>query len=262
MPKLIVTFLLALAAVLVPSSAPAVAASPLAPASTTAATFEPPQTYFRGNLGIFTTRAEVRLRIDPGTPNISDPVGEENRSWDVQVLRTDMRSASRPAWQTAITGTTAQRHVLLVGSGRIICVRARQHSWGATSGWSYRTCVVRALDDQAIPRVGPVRVVDDVRYVDGRASKIRARTRMLIAGVPAGALHGPVFTDPPSTVCTRPSWRIRGQREPAGALGVASGALHVRYHRTNVAGTAVMGSPFGSTCPVGGFVVVPRWMPR
>ena len=33
-------------------------------------------------------------------------------------------------------------------------------------------------------------------------------------------------------------------------------------HHTNVAGTAVIRSPYGSSCPVGGFVVVPRWLPR
>jgi hypothetical protein len=257
MPKLILSLALALVGALATLPSPAAAADGVV---------EPPQTYLRGNLGMYTIATTVALRIDRGAVNMPDAVGEENLSWDVQVLRADMRATARPAWRTARTATTLRQHVFGVSSGQIICVRARQHSWEVTSPWSRLTCVVRALDDEHLRRVGPVKVVKDVRYVDDHASRIRARTRVLIGAVPAGALYGPVFTDPgirpDGTVCTKPSWRIRGQREPNGATGVTTGPLDLLLHRTSVAGTAIMRSPFGMTCPVGGFVVVPRWVPR
>jgi hypothetical protein len=135
------------------------------------------------------------------------------------------------------------------------------------SAWSPLTCVVRARDDRHLRREGPVDVVTDWRYADDRASVLLPRTRMFVPRIPAGALYGPVFTDRgvlmDGSVCTEPSWRITGQSEPDGANGVRDGgALMVLFHRTSVAGKAVMRSPFGRTCPVGGFVVVPRWIPR
>ena len=257
MPKLILSLALALVGTLAAVTSPAAAAD---------AEVGPPGLFFRGNLAIYTTTPEVRLRIDRGDVNMPDAVGEEQLSWDVQVLRTDMRTASRPAWRTARTATTAQHHVFRVTSGDIICVRARQHSWGVTSAWSRLTCVVRARDDQQLRRRGPVRIVTDPRYADDRASVLLSRTRMLIGGVPAGAMYGPVFTDrgirPDGSRCTKPSWRILGQREPGTAVGIGTGALKLQMHHTRVSGTAIMRSPFGRTCPVGGFVVVPRWMPR
>ena len=259
MPKLILSLVLVLIGTLASVSSPAVAVAAVQAVS-------PPGTYFRGSLGIYTITPQVRLRLDRGGVNMPDAVGEEKLSWDLQVLRTDMRSASPPAWRTLRSGVTAQHHVLAVASGSIICVRARQHSWGVTSAWSRRTCVVRARDDQALLRRGPKKVVRDPRYTDGRASVLRRRTRMLIAGVPAGSMYGPVFTyrgiRANGTRCTTPTWRIRGHRQPRGAIGVIEGALRLSLHHTSVSGTAIMRSPFGRTCPVGGFVVVPRWMPR
>ncbi|HWJ09409.1 MAG TPA: hypothetical protein VNS46_08540 [Nocardioides sp.] len=259
MPKLILLFVLALVGSAASFATPAVATATGADA--TLPTVGAPYTFFRGNVGPYSVRPQIRLRIDRADVNMPDATGEENLSWDVQVLRADMRAASRPAWQTAITGTTEQWHEFLVGSGRIICVRARQTSWGVTGAWSYRTCVVRALDDQALRRVGPVRLVRDVRYVDNRAARILPGTRMVIGGVPAGARYGPVYTDRPGddAVCARPSWTIRGQREPDGSRGVASGALQISFHSTRVAGVAVMRSPYEPSCPVGGFIVVPVW---
>lgn len=264
MPRLIPLLVLALTGALA-SLAPSVAAdvpSTTVTTETTVPAVGAPQTFFRGNVGPFSVRPRIRLRIDPAVEmNLPDATGEENRTWDVQVLRADMRAATRPAWQTAITGTTEQWHELLVGSGRVICVRARQTSWGVTGAWSYRTCVVRALDDQALRRLGPVRVVRDVRYVDERASKILPGTRVMIGGVPARARYGPIFTDRmgDDAVCPHPSWTIRGRREPADGRGVGSGALWMSFHYTRVAGTAVMRSPYGASCPVGGFIVVPVW---
>lgn len=257
MPKLILLLVLALMGTLTSFSSPAIA---------TEVAVEPPYAYLRGNLGIYTVKTHVQLRLDRGGVNMPDAVGEENLSWDVQILRADMRATSRPAWRTARTGTTVRRHEFAVGPGRIICVRARQHSWGVTSAWSPLTCVVRARDDERLRREGPVKVVKDWRYADDRASRLLSRTRMVVSGVPAGAMYGPVYTDhgirADGSVCTKPSWRIRGHREPGGATGVALNALHLSLHHTRVSGTAVMRSPFGSTCPVGGFVVVPKWMPR
>ncbi len=255
MRKLILLLVLALTGTLAVLPSPVVA---------TTEPVEPPYPYLRGSLGMYTVKTHVRLRLDAGGVSMPDVVGEQNLSWDVQVLRADMRAATRPAWRTALTRTTLRHHEFAVGSGRIICVRARQHSWGVTSRWSQLTCVVRAREDQHLRREGRIRVIEDVRYVDGRASKILSRGRMLVRGVPAGALYGPVLThrlndDDP---CVRPSWRIRGHREPDGSFGVASGAVMVLFHRTRVAGTAVVWSPYGPSCPVGGFVVVPRWVPR
>jgi hypothetical protein len=266
MPRLIPLLVLALTGALT-SFSPSVAASEAPSPAVTVPAVGAPQTFFRGNLGPYSIRPQIRLRIDPAVEmNLPDATGEENRTWDVQVLRADMRAATRPAWQTAITGTTEQWHQLLVGSGRVICVRARQTSWGVTGAWSYRSCVVRALDDQALRHVGPLRVVDDWRYVDGHASRILARTRVVMGGIPAGAEYGPVLTDrgirPDGTVCNKPRWKIAGQREPGYAIGVSTGPLDLLMHRTRVAGTAVMRSPYGPSCPVGGFIVVPSWVPR
>ena len=257
MPKLFLSLVLALMGTL---------AAATSPASATGEEVGPPQTFFRGNLAIYTTTPDVRLRIDRGDVNMPGAVGDENLSWDVQVLRTDMRTASRPAWRTARTATTARYHSFRVSSGNIICVRARQHSWGVTGTWSSLTCVVRALDDEHLRRRGPVKVVTDLRYADDRASVLLSTTRMVIGGVPAGAMYGPVYTDrgisPSGARCTFPTWRIRGYSTPGSATGVATGLLRVSFHRTSVAGTAIMRSPFGRTCPVGGFVVVPTWIPR
>lgn len=257
MPKLFLSLVLALIGTLAAVSSPA---------SATTEQVGPPGMYFRGNLGIYTTTPDVRLRIDRGDVEMPDAVGEESLSWDVQVLRTDMRTASRPAWRPARTATTARYHSFRVSSGDIICVRARQHSWGVTGGWSSLTCVARALDDEHLRRRGSVKVVPDPRYADDRASVLLATTRVVIGGVPAGAMYGPVYTDrgisPSGARCTFPTWRMRGYPTPSSATGVSTGALRLRFHRTSVAGTAIMRSPFGRTCPVGGFLVVPRWMPR
>lgn len=257
MPRLMVLFALAVLGTLAPVVSPAAAAvQPVGP----------PQTFLRGNLAIYTTTPEVRLRLDPAVVNMPDAQGEENRSWDIQLLRADMRATSRPGWRTGRTRTNARHHVIAVSSGQILCIRARQHSWGVTGSWSSMTCVVRARDDEHLRREGAIRLVNDVRYADGRASVLRPRTRMSLSGVPAGALYGPVFTKirtrSDGSTCAAPSWRIAGQREPSGSRGVSSGALNVWFHHTNVARTAVIRSPYGSSCPVGGFVVVPKWMPR
>lgn len=257
MPKVVLLLVLALAGASI---------SPAPPAVATEGHVDPPGTYFRSNLGIYTVQPQVSLRLDRGAVELPGATGDEELSWDVQVLRADMRATSPPAWRTALTGTTAQRHVLAVGSGQVVCVRARQHSWGLSSDWSTLTCVVRARDDENLRRKGPVKLVRDRRYADGRASVLRPGTRVLLRGVPAGAKYGPALTyrgiRPDGTVCATPSWRIRGEREPAGSRGVAHNALHVWLHRTKVAGTAVLRARYGDACPVGGFVVVPTWMPQ
>lgn len=257
MPKLILFVVVALMGTLLPPGTPAVAA---------VAAVDPPTTFFHGNLAIYTVTTHVPLRLDKGAVNLPDAVGEENLSWDVQAFHTDMRATAPAAWRTIRTRTTVRLHQLPIGSGRVLCIRARQHSWGVTSAWSRFTCVVRARDDERLRREGAVKVVSDWRYADDRASKLLSRTRMLVPGVPADAMYGPVFTDhgirPSGSRCTRPTWKIRGQRMPDGATGITSGSLHVLLQRTGVSGTAVMRSPFGTSCPVGGFVVVPRWVPR
>lgn len=253
MPKFIPLLVLALMGTLTLFGPPATATEP---------SVEPPGTYLRGNLGTYTVKTHVHLRLDHGGVNHPDAVGDENLSWDVQVVRADMRAKSRPPWATARTGTTSRRHRFPVASGQVICVRARQHSWEVTSAWSRPSCVVRARDDQHLRRKGSVRVVKDWRYADDRAARLLSRTRMLLHNVPAGALYGPVFTRPHGSACARPSWKIRGYPRPYTANGVVLEALHVSLQRTSVSGTAVMRSPAGPTCPVGGFIVVPGWMPR
>jgi len=227
---------------------------------------EPPGVVLRGNLGIYTTKPELRLRIELGTVNIDDPQGPEDRSFDVEVLRTDMRTPARPAWQPYLTDTTARLHDLAIGSGQILCARARQQSWGVTTGWSDLTCVVRARDDEDLRRRGKAVFVKDRRYADGRAMVMTARTRIVVPRVPRKALYGPLLTDrgilPNGSVCTKPDWHLAGRREPNIAFGVVNWALKVSLHRTVPAGKAVMRTPFGRSCPIGGFVVVPRWLPR
>lgn len=257
-PKLVLSLLLALVGALTPAGSPAHAADGLA--------IEAPDLWFRGTVALYTTATTVPLRIDRGylTTPPPGPDGPENLSWDVQMVRTDMRTATPPAWRTIRTRTTIRKHVIAVASGQVICVRARQHSWNLTSAWSRIRCVVRALDDQVLRRVGRVRVVKDTRYADGRASILPLGTRAYIGGVPADALYGPVYTHvgPGLTHCVTPSWRIRGHREPLGARGLSEGWVTVLFHHTKVAGTAVLWADTPQVCPVGGFVVVPRWVRR
>ncbi|MEV5002395.1 hypothetical protein [Nocardioides sp. LML1-1-1.1] len=256
--KLVLLVLLALLGTLTPAAAPSFATAP---------TVEPPGTYFRsGPLAVYAVTPWAHLRIDRGGVNMPGATGPENLTWDAQVLRADMRAATPPPWRNAFTGTTVRSHVLAIAPGQVVCVRARQHSWGATSAWSLLTCVVRAREDQSVRRKGPVRVVTDGHYLDRRASILRSGTRMVIGGIPAGALYGPVFTKPAlrpnGTVCAPPVWTIAGRRAPADAFGVSQDALHLWFHHTKVAGTAVVSSPYTRRCAVGGFVVVPRWVPR
>lgn len=254
MPKLVLLLVAALAAALTPVGATA---------DVPEGTIGPPPFYLRGNVGPYTTAPEARLYLAEGTPNLPDAEGPQNLSWDVQVARADMRATSRPAWRAARTGTTVRNHLLPIASGQVLCIRARQHSWGVTSAWSRFTCVVRARDDERLRRTGPVRVVDDWRYADGHASVLTRRTAFYLGGVPAGAKYGPVYTNsgPDGPYCTDPTWRIAGQRLTAELLGVGHGAISFGFRRARVSGTAVLRTTYGPSCAVGGFVVVPTWVP-
>ncbi len=260
-PKLVLSLLLALVGALTPAGSPAHAADGI--------TLEAPFLSFRpssGDLGMYTLQRATSLRISAGAASEPVPDSEANFSWDVQVLRSDMRAATPPAWRTVLPRTTGRLHRFTVGAGQVICVRARQYLRGAISPWSRHTCVVRAREDQNIPHVGPVRLVKDGRYPDGLASVLPAGTRMVLSGVPARAMYGPVFTKPPvgsdGTVCAAPSWRIRGQREADSSIGITSNSLHISFRRTSVAGTALVWTTYPRRCAVGGFVVVPTWVPR
>ncbi|MCW2856171.1 MAG: hypothetical protein JWR52_1786 [Marmoricola sp.] len=226
------------------------------PAAADVATVGPPGVYLVGNRGnIFTTRIQVQLRLDPGEVNIPNAQGPEDLSWDLEVQSVGMRAPAPPSWTTPITNTTVRYHTLAIGSGRILCARARQHSWGVTSGWSKVMCVERARDDQSLRRTGPVHIVADWRYPDGHASVLLPTTRIRVSQIPAGAWYGPVYTDrgirPDGTVCTHPTWHIVGHREPNRAYGFINNGITLMMHRTRAPGTAILRSPFGHTCPAG-----------
>lgn len=228
---------------------------------------EPPEAFFApSQLGTTTFAPAATFRIDPGGANLPEAQGPENRTWDVQVVRADMRAANPPAWRTGLSGTTQRYHSVPVAPGQVVCVRARQHSWGVVSTWSRISCKVRVREDQVLPRKGPVKVVTDRHYPDRRASVLPRGTSLVISGIPAGALYGPAYTKypagPTGVVCTPPSWKIAGRPESDEARGYAAGPLHVMLHRTTAPGTAVVWTPFPRRCTIGGFVVLPRWVPR
>lgn len=257
--KLVVLVALLLAGTLAPSGVSDAVTPPAV---------EPPMAFFPASqLGTSTLAPAATFRIEPGAVTLPQAQGPENRTWDVQVLRADMRAAKAPAWRTGLSGTAQRSHSVPVAPGQVVCVRARQHSWGVVSTWSRPSCKVRVREDQALPRKGPVKVVTDRHYPDRRASVLPRGTRLVLAGIPAGALYGPVYTKFPvgatgGVVCTPPSWKIAGSPESDEARGYAAGPLHVMFHRTTTPGTAVVWTPFPRRCAIGGFVVIPRWVPR
>src|SRR5262245_17094515 len=107
-------------------------ASPLlalgaSPADAAEVTVDPPSVTLSGNLLRVTTRASETLRIDPGLADVPDEQSGDPVTYDVQILRTGMRTVRQPAWQDWKTGTDKRWHDLATHSGEIVCFRAREH---------------------------------------------------------------------------------------------------------------------------------------
>lgn len=225
---------------------------------------EPPDVYLSGKLGTVTLVGANRMRIDPVGANVPDATGPEERTFAVELSRTPMRAAHRSAWQDRLTATPRRRHEIHLARGEVVCVRARQTSWGVTSAWSAPSCVVRPLDDRQVRRRGPVAELPDRRYADGHASRLRHGGRLLLPGVRKGARYGTLYTDygpHEAQYCVTPDTHLVGQRRPRTMRGVGEGRLVAMLARAHAPGTAVFGSPVGPICRVGGVLVLPRWLP-
>ena len=108
-------------------------------------------------------------------------------------------------------------------------------------------------------------VKDKVRNAAaGKATIVGAGDALRLRHVPKDTWYGPVSTEFParedgSLRCFGPGWRIIGHGVPNSAEGVSRTTLrYMTYHR-NPGGTATVFDGDGS-CPVGGFVVIPKWM--
>lgn len=147
------------------------------------------------------------VRTSPVTATIDadvlyDDAGAEVVSIDIRTSRTSMTSTAQTAWvePTNLQGllvvegdrrgpVKVRKDVpLRVAQGQVLCVSARAtDSFGVTSPWSDRSCVLRFLDDRRLERHGPLRTVRDERYTNGTATHIDPGGSLVLRGVPRGA---------------------------------------------------------------------------
>ena len=157
---------------------------------------------------------------------------------------------------------------LHVAPGRVLCIRARTHRDGLpngerTSAWTHRQCLVQPLDDQQVRRLGPMRVRPDRHFSDGHSTVLRTGGRLLLPGVPRGASYGPVYVD--NGVLNDghdlPEWWILGHRHPyQSANGGFHGETMWLAKVARESGTAVVTTTSPFSMPVGGVVVLPKWL--
>jgi hypothetical protein len=202
--------------------------------------------------------ARLTLHDDEGSP-----FRQDGDTYDLQLSRTPMRAAHRSAWRTVVTGSDRSHRRLHVAPGRVLCVRARVHRAGSTSVWSKRQCVVQPLGDQQLQRRGPMRVRPDRHFTDGHSTVLRTGGRLLLPGVRRGASYGPVYVD--NGVLNDghdlPEWWIVGHQH---LYQSANGGFHgeemwlAKVARES--GTAMITTTSPFSMPVGGIVVLPRWL--
>ena len=204
----------------------------------------------------------VRFTVAPSRPDGEVDEVEEARSFDVRIRRARMRAARPPAWRLRSTGETRLTHRLRVGAGRIVCLRVRQHSFGLRSAWSAPNCVVRPLDDSRLRRQGRVTTVRDRHYPDHRARVLHRDGRLLLPRVPRRAWYAAVQTNVRRAGHRWPDIRILGHRASTDCSGGYRGRVVWCARRTTHAGTAVVSVRGRASNPVGGVVVLPKWMLR
>lgn len=204
-----------------------------------------------------TARPRVRFLVDAGW--VEGPVDEsqpEERSYDIQVRRAGMLAPRAPQWRLVSSGDDRRWHRFDLPSGRVVCVRARQHSYGLTSAWSRPSCLVRARDDSQARRSGSMHVVREPGYEDRRATRLTGG-RLSMPGVPRGARYGFLVSEHGTDGNSYPAFGLAGGPLHYSCLGGTEGSLFWCARPARRAGTLVATSV--SSDPVGGLVVIPRW---
>ncbi|MGC4111833.1 MAG: hypothetical protein QM747_15725 [Nocardioides sp.] len=189
-------------------------------------------------------------------------------TYELQVSRTPMRATRRAAWHTFAERSALGLQRVHVAPGRVLCFRARTHRDGVTSGrstsaWTRRECFVQPLGDEQVKRQGRMRVRPDKHFSDGHSTVLCTGGRLLLPHVPRGASYGPVYVN--NGVLNdghdQPEWWILGHRHPyQSANGGFSGELQWNAKVAREPGTAVITTESPYSEPIGGVVVIPKWL--
>ncbi|MBW9211549.1 glycoside hydrolase [Mumia sp. zg.B21] len=213
----------------------------------------PVHTFVRAKEVVLTSRAMFRWGAEEHESSVA--------SYQVRYSVTAQTAARMSrAWRTprALARTTRRSVILAVPRGKVVCVQMRATDRaGNVSAWTRQQCAARPYDDRALARSGSTKRLRDKRFVDGSATRLRARGTVTLRGVQKRSEVVVVLKREPGRrgiTIHRPG--VKGTtfigaagRRKFGVVRTAPGPTQRRTGPVRLSGDAV----------IDGLVMLPRW---